>query len=113
MRPIRDIGDVRPDSVLYHSAFGFARVVGVRDVGVQLQWERSGENLPEYVSATNLSRVYALCNEKGFFHCAMLDPEKLQELLLFDPRRRWSYSWRTWWDPSGARTCGTGWAGAV
>jgi serine/threonine protein phosphatase PrpC len=85
MRPIRDISDVRPDSVLYHSAFGFARVVGVRDTGVQLQWERAGENLPEHVSAPNLSRVYALCNEKGFFHCAMLDPEKLQEMLLFDP----------------------------
>ena len=47
MRPIRDISEVHPDGVLYHSAFGFARVAAVGEAGVHLAWERPGENLPE------------------------------------------------------------------
>ena len=85
MHPIRDISEVRPDSVLYHSAFGFARVTVVSDGGVRLAWERDGENLPEHVSASNLTRVYALCAQDGFFHRAMVDAEGLQELLQVDP----------------------------
>ncbi len=85
MQPIRDIVDLRPDSVVYHSAFGFARVVSVGDGGVRLAWERDGDNLPATVSTSNLARVYALCTPGGFFHRAVVDPEPLQELLQVDP----------------------------
>ena len=77
MRPIRDISEVHPDGVLYHSAFGFAKVVAVGEAGVHLAWEHPGENLPEVVSAGNLARVYARCVEGGFFHRAMVDPQDL------------------------------------
>jgi len=85
MHPIRDVSEVRPDSVLYHSAFGFARVTVVSENGVRLAWERDGENLPEHVSSGNLIRVYAMCAQDGFFHRAMVDAERLQELLQVDP----------------------------
>jgi len=85
MRPIRDISEVHPDGVLYHSAFGFARVAAVGEAGVHLAWERPGENLPEVVSASNLVRVYARCVEGGFFHRAMVDSEDLLETLQVDP----------------------------
>lgn len=85
MRPIRDISEVHPDGVLYHSAFGFARVAAVGEAGVHLVWERPGENLPEVVSASNLVRVYARCVEGGFFHRAMVDAEGLLETLQVDP----------------------------
>ena len=60
MRPIRDIADIRVDSVLYHSAFGFTRVVHVGPTQVDVRWEKEGDNLPHSVSLENLRRVYAL-----------------------------------------------------
>ncbi|MCB9677828.1 MAG: protein phosphatase 2C domain-containing protein [Alphaproteobacteria bacterium] len=85
MRPIRDIGAVRPSSVLYHSAFGFARVSEVEPASVLLDWEGEGENLPGRVAHDVLMRVYALCPEHGFFDRAMNDREGLVELLAGKP----------------------------
>lgn len=85
MRPIRDMSEVRPNTVLYHSAFGFARVRSVANGRVSLDWERLGENLPEQVTAANLRKVYAMCSGDGFFDQAFNRPGELQELLQVDP----------------------------
>lgn len=85
MRPIRDITDVGPESVLYHSAFGFARVVAVGSGFVRLDWADEGENLPTRVSTDHVLRVYALCAPDGFFHRAVHEREALLELLHVDP----------------------------
>ncbi len=85
MRPIRDIAAVRPSSVLYHSAFGFARVEEIEAVAVVLDWEGDGDNLPDRVAHDVLMRVYALCPEGGFFDQALNDRESLVELLAGKP----------------------------
>lgn len=85
MRPIRDIAAVGPSSVLYHSAFGFARVEDVDPHQVTLEWEGSGQNLPARVSTEVLQRVYALCARDGFFHRAVNDSEGLRSLLMNQP----------------------------
>jgi protein phosphatase len=85
MRPIRDIAAIGPSSVLYHSAFGFARVDLVDAVAVALDWEGEGDNLPARVAHDVLMRVYALCPEGGFFHRALNDREALVELLAGQP----------------------------
>ena len=85
MRPIRATSEVSPDRVLYHSAFGFARIASIADGHAVLEWSRDGENLPEKVSIANLQRVYAICEEGGFFDKAVRDRETLQEDIHFDP----------------------------
>lgn len=85
MRPIREIAEVQPDAVVYHSAFGFARVTGVGHGGVRVEWESKDDNLPDRVSADQLLRVYALCAEDGFFYRSIHRREDLLELLHVDP----------------------------
>ncbi len=85
MKPIRDIVDIRPDSVLYHSAFGFARVTTVEADQVLLAWDADGDNLPGRVSHEILQRVYALCEAEGFFHRSIHDPAGLDALLMEQP----------------------------
>ncbi len=81
MRPIRDIADINTDHVLYHSAFGFARVAGVGPGFVRLSWAETAENLPDRVSNANITRVYALCAPNGFFHRSVVDRDALVEML--------------------------------
>jgi serine/threonine protein phosphatase PrpC len=85
MRPIQDPGEVRPTNVLYHSAFGFARVRGVDGGQVQLQWEQPGENLPQRVGGEVLLRAWSLCRPGGFFDRAFNQPDALREQLQVDP----------------------------
>ena len=85
MRPIRDIADIRVDSVLYHSAFGFTRVVHVGPTQVDVEWEKEGDNLPHSVSLDNLRRVYALCTNDGFFYQAVHAPRSMANLLQVNP----------------------------
>ena len=85
MKPIRDISDLYLSSVLYHSAFGFARVIAVERTGVALEWEQEAENLPSSVSHETIVRIYAICEQDGFFDRSMKDPDALCELLIFQP----------------------------
>ncbi len=85
MKAIRDIAEVQAGDVLYHSAFGFARVQRTTPAGVALQWERGGENLPREVQPEALGRVYALCSPEGFFRRALDDAEGLRKSLFADP----------------------------
>jgi serine/threonine protein phosphatase PrpC len=85
MRPLRDMSSVQVDSVLYHSAFGFARVVHVGPQQADLAWEKRGDNLPSSVSFEHLRRVYALCRPNGFFHRAVHEPERLRHQLQVNP----------------------------
>lgn len=85
MTPIRDIADLRSGSVLYHSAFGFARVRAVEPEFVALQWDGTGDNLPQRVAHDVLPRVYALCVPDGFFHRSVHDRAGLQSLLAEHP----------------------------
>jgi len=85
MRPIRDIAAVQEGTVLYHSAFGFAKVVDVEPGRVVLQWEEAGDNLPSRVATEVLTRVYAVCESNGFFHRALTNPEKLGNYLQNEP----------------------------
>ncbi len=84
MRPIRELDDLRPGRVLYHSAFGFARVVDLGPNEAKLSWSKSGDNLPRRVNLETLRRVYAACRPNGFFERALTDLESLQETLHFD-----------------------------
>lgn len=84
MRPIRDIGAIDASTVLYHSAFGFARVTGIEPNRVVLEWEEHAANLPTRVTHEVLARVYALCPTDGFFHRALTDSEGTRELLESD-----------------------------
>jgi len=85
MRPIVDIGDLEQGRVLYHSAFGFARIAELNEADAQLRWEHADANLPERVTVDALRRVYALCPADGFFHLSVVDREALQERIHFDP----------------------------
>ncbi|MEQ1566050.1 MAG: protein phosphatase 2C domain-containing protein [Myxococcota bacterium] len=85
MTPIRDIADLRPGSVLYHSAFGFARVAAADPEWVTLAWDGSGDNLPDRVPCDVVVRVYALCRADGFFHRSVHDRAGLQALLQEHP----------------------------
>lgn len=85
MRPIRDLAEIQHNTVLYHSAFGFARVRAVEDAQVLVQWEEAAENLPSKVSRDSLQRVYARCRAGGFFDRAIHSPDQLKELLQVDP----------------------------
>ncbi|MCA9491774.1 MAG: protein phosphatase 2C domain-containing protein [Myxococcales bacterium] len=85
MTPIRDIADLRPGAVLYHSAFGFARVTAVDPDWVVLAWEGGGDNLPARVPHDVILRVYALCAAEGFFHRATHDREGIRSLLVEHP----------------------------
>jgi serine/threonine protein phosphatase PrpC len=85
MMPIRDIGELAPGSVLYHSAFGFARVSSVGPDGVSLAWDGTGENLPVRVPAAVVPRVYALCRPDGFFFRSVHDRAALQLMLQEHP----------------------------
>jgi hypothetical protein len=84
MRPIQDIADLRPGHVLYHSAFGFARVNDIGEADVRVSWDTPDPNLPRVVSRDTLRRVYSLCRPGGFFERALVAPEPLQELLTVD-----------------------------
>ncbi|NCG21723.1 MAG: hypothetical protein GWP91_22125 [Rhodobacterales bacterium] len=81
MHPITAITE---DSVIYHSAFGFARVTLVEEGRVALQWEMAATNLPSRVTFEVLKRVYAQCKKGGFFERALLDPGALQAQLQTD-----------------------------
>jgi len=85
MRPIQDIAELRPGHVLFHSAFGFARVAAIGDADVRVDWEKTDRNLPRAVSRDTLRRVYSLCRPEGFFERALLDANNLRELLQVDP----------------------------
>lgn len=84
MRPIRDIGAIGPSTVLYHSAFGFARVTAVEGTRVSLTWEEQAANLPSRVTSEVLVRVYAECPADGFFARALREPEAITALLAKD-----------------------------
>lgn len=81
MTPIREIADLRSGSVLYHSAFGFARVATVEPDWVTLAWEGQGDNLPQRVPHDVLLRVYALCAPEGFLWRSVHDRPALQAML--------------------------------
>ena len=81
MKPIRDISELQTGSVLYHSAFGFARVVAVTHERVELAWEETAANLPSQVPHDVLARVYAKCEADGFFQRATADPVGATEQL--------------------------------
>ena len=85
MNPIRDITDVKPGAVLYHSAFGFAKVEHLDSQWVHLDWEGQTDTLPGRVGHEVVLRVYALCPRDGFFHRALQRPEELQQLLQENP----------------------------
>jgi serine/threonine protein phosphatase PrpC len=85
MTPIRDIADLRPGAVLYHSAFGFARVSSVDPEWVALAWDSGDDNLPARVPQDVVLRVYALCRADGFFHRSVHDRTSLQNLLQEHP----------------------------
>lgn len=85
MTPIRDIDGIGPGTVLYHSAFGFARVRDVDNGAVQLDWESKGENLPSQVGSDVVQRVYAMCRADGFFYRASHDRDGLRGLLQENP----------------------------
>lgn len=85
MTPIRDIADLRPGSVLYHSAFGFARVVTVDPDWVMLQWDGGGDNLPTRVPHDVVLRVYAACRPDGFFYRSVHDRGTLQAMMQEHP----------------------------
>jgi len=81
MRPIRDIAELEPGRVLYHSAFGFARIDEVTHDSVVLTWDGQGDNLPVRASHDVLRRVYALCPADGFFHRSFNDAEGLSGMV--------------------------------
>jgi serine/threonine protein phosphatase PrpC len=85
MQPIQDIAELREGNVLYHSAFGFARVHAIREADVQVAWEQADRNLPRTVSRDALRRAYSLCRAGGFFERALLDRPALREALQVDP----------------------------
>ncbi|MEQ1502084.1 MAG: PP2C family serine/threonine-protein phosphatase [Myxococcota bacterium] len=85
MTPIRDMADLRAGSVLYHSAFGFARVTSVDPEWVVLQWDGGGDNLPPRVPQDVVLRVYALCRPDGFFHRSVHGRAPLQAMLQEHP----------------------------
>lgn len=81
MKPIRDIAGLPVSTVVYHPAFGFARVAEVDGHRVTLQWEGRGEHLPEKVALDVLSRVYVACDRDGFFWRALNEPARLTDWL--------------------------------
>jgi serine/threonine protein phosphatase PrpC len=85
MQPIRDIDALDPGTVVYHPAFGFARVLSRDDHRVHLSWEAPGDHLPQRVGLDVLQRVYAACAPGGFFHRAMHEPANLTEWLQSHP----------------------------
>ena len=85
MRPIRELNDIETGRVLYHSAFGFARVENVRPVGVSLSWDGEGDNLPDAATHDVLQRVYALCPADGFFHRSVNDRPAHEALIEEHP----------------------------
>nr|MBA2322441.1 hypothetical protein [Deltaproteobacteria bacterium] len=85
MKPIRDIASIPVSTVVYHSAFGFARVTEVSGNRVALGWEAPGDHLPPRVGFEVLSRVYAATEPRGFFHRALNDLEATSEWLQTDP----------------------------
>ncbi len=85
MRPIGHIGQLRERSVLYHSAFGFASVVGLESDRASLEWEVPSENLPTKVPAETLVRIYAQTPEGGFFWRSVHDRQELVRELAEDP----------------------------
>jgi len=85
MTPIRDIAELTTGSVLYHSAFGFARVASVDDTGVVLAWQEAADHLPGRVPLEVLPRVYALCAPDGFFDRNVHEHRKLQAMLEEHP----------------------------
>lgn len=85
MRPIRDITEIQRGRVLYHSAFGFARVVAVDTEGVDLAWDATGDNLPTRANPDVLQRVYAVCIDDGFFHRSVHDHAALVQMVEEQP----------------------------
>lgn len=85
MRPIQDIAELREGHVLYHSAFGFARVDEIGEADVRVAWDARDRNLPRVVSRDTLRRVYSLCRPGGFFERALISPAPLTQLLDSDP----------------------------
>lgn len=85
MRPILDPHALPVGAVLYHSAFGFARVREALSDGVELEWDREGTHLPTRVRFDNLTRVYTRCTSDGFFDQAFREPERLRDTLHTRP----------------------------
>ena len=81
MRPIRDIAELEADRVLYHSAFGFARIDEVTHDAAVLTWDGQGDNLPPRATHDALRRVYALCPDDGFFHRSVNARDELSALV--------------------------------
>jgi serine/threonine protein phosphatase PrpC len=85
MTPIRDIAELKSGSVLYHSAFGFARVSSVDPEWIALTWESGADNLPARVPHDVVVRVYALCSPGGFFHRSVHEQADLNTLMQERP----------------------------
>src|SRR5688572_19108097 len=85
MRPIHDIAELAPEQVVYHSAFGFARIQRIQGDQIVLEWDPPGESLPQLVPKTTFGRVYMRCHTGGFFDRALKDAPGLQELLQVKP----------------------------
>ena len=85
MKPIRDIASIPVSTVVYHSAFGFARVTELHGNRVSLAWEVPAEHLPLRVGFDVLSRVYTATEPRGFFQRALNDLEATSEWLQTDP----------------------------
>ena len=85
MRPIQDIAELKPGHVLFHSAFGFARIYEIGPSDVRVSWGATDQNLPRKVTRDTLRRVYSLCRPGGFFEKRMLDPDALDSLLASRP----------------------------
>jgi protein phosphatase len=81
MKPIRDISELSSGAVVYHSAFGFARIVTVESDRAEVDWEASADSLPRHVPIDVLKRLYARCEPGGFFEQSAADPEAMAERL--------------------------------
>lgn len=86
VKPIQDIAEVQAESVLYHSAFGFATVEKVEATSLVLLWaDPSSGALPRSVPHDVAKRIYALCLKDGFFDRAIREPAALADLINGQP----------------------------
>jgi len=85
MRPLDDATPLSAGQVLYHSAFGFARIRSLEDDGVHLDWAREGERLPRVVRLSSLRKVYALCPSGGFFDRAVTERDDVVQEMDTKP----------------------------
>lgn len=80
MRAIRDISALAPGAILYHPAFGFARIASVEGDRARLRWEREAPNLPSVATLSRIAEVCSLCQPDGFFARSLAEASALTEL---------------------------------